>query len=343
MTATLPRSVRSYHVNSGDGIDGLSLRSHEPHTPGIGEVAVAIHAVSLSFRELLVLRGQYVLPVKPDVIPVSDGAGQVIAVGPGVQRVRPGDRVTATLFPQWRDGPLQPSHLPQLGGSLDGMLTELAILPEQALVPIPEHLSYAEAATLPCAAVTAWNALTGDGPGIQPGHTVLTTGSGGVSLFAVQLAKLLGARVIATTGHMEKEQRLRDLGADEVVNYRAVPDWHTAVRDITGGRGVDRVVETAGTLEQSLKSLAVNGHVAFVGSLSGEWPPLDPRLVFAVAATIRALAVGSHTQFIRLSEFITSHQLRPVIDRKFPFEEASAAFRYYESTSPFGKVIIEIR
>lgn len=343
MTATLPRPVQSYHVTSGDGIDGMSLHSHEPRTPGVGEVAVAVHAVSLSFRELLVLRGQYVLPVKPDVIPVSDGAGQVIAVGPGVQRVRPGDRITAALFPQWRDGPLQPSHLPQLGGSLDGMLTELAILPEQALVPIPEHLSYAEAATLPCAAVTAWNALTGDGPGIQPGHTVLTTGSGGVSLFAVQLAKLLGATVIATTGRREKEQRLRALGADEVVNYRAVPDWHTAVRDITGGRGVDRVVDTAGTLEQSLKSLAINGHVALVGSLSGEWPPLDPRLVFGVAATIRALAVGSYAQFISLNALITAHQLRPVIDRVFPFEEARAAFRYYESTSPFGKVIIEVR
>jgi NADPH:quinone reductase-like Zn-dependent oxidoreductase len=343
MNATLPSSVRSYHVNSGDGIDGLSLRTHEPRTPGIGEVAIAVHAVSLSFRELLVLRGQYVLPVKPDVIPVSDGAGQVIAVGPGVQRVRPGDRVTAALFPQWLDGPLKPSYLPQLGGSLDGMLTELAVLPEQALVPVPEHLSYAEAATLPCAAVTAWNALTGDGPGIQPGHTVLTTGSGGVSLFAVQLGRLLGARVIATTGQVGKEQRLRDLGADEVINYRAVPDWHTAVRDITGGRGVDRVVDTAGTLEQSLKSLAINGHVAFVGSLSGDWPPLDPRLLFGVAATVRALAVGSHAQFTKLNEIITAHQLRPVIDRAFPFEEAGAAFRHYESASPFGKVIIEIR
>ncbi|GHJ54308.1 alcohol dehydrogenase [Nonomuraea sp. TT08I-71] len=340
---TLPRPVRSHHVTSGDGIEGLSLRSHEPRMPGIGEVAIAVHAVSLSFRELLVLRGQYVLPVKPDVIPASDGAGQVVAVGPGVERVRPGDRVTATLFPHWRDGPLQPSDLPQLGGSLDGMLTELAILPEQALVPIPEHLSYAEAATLPCAAVTAWNALTGDGPGIQPGHTVLTTGSGGVSLFVVQLAKLLGAKVIATTSRAEKEQRLRDLGADEVVNYRTVPDWHTTVGDITGGRGADWVVDTAGTLEQSLKSLAINGHVAFVGSLSGDWPPLDPRLVFGVAATIRALAVGSYAQFIRLNEIITAHQLRPVIDRVFPFEEAGAAFRYYESTSPFGKVIIEVR
>jgi NADPH:quinone reductase-like Zn-dependent oxidoreductase len=335
--------VRSYRVNSGDGIDGLSLRTHEPRTPGIGEVAVAVHAVSLSFRELLVLRGQYVLPVKPDVIPVSDGAGQVIAVGPGVQGLRAGDRVAATVFPQWLDGPLQPQYLPQLGGSLDGMLTQLAILPEQALVPIPEHLSYAEAATLPCAAVTAWNALTGDGPGVQAGHTVLTTGSGGVSLFTVQLAKLLGARVIATTGRTEKEQRLRDLGADEVVNYRAVPDWHTAVRDVTGGRGADRVVDTAGTLEQSLRSLAVNGHVAFVGSLSGDWRPLDLRLLFGAAATVRALAVGSKAQFTQLNEIITAHRLRPVIDRVFPFREAGAAYRYYESASPFGKVVIKIR
>lgn len=342
MTATLPASVRSYHVNSGDGIDGLSLRTHEPRPPGPGEVAVAVHAVSLSFRELLVLRGQYVLPVKPDVIPVSDGAGQVVAVGTGVRGVRPGDRVTATLFPNWQDGPLDPARLPQLGGSLDGLLTELAVLPERALVPVPEHLSYAEAATLPCAAVTAWNALTGDGVGVRPGDTVLTTGSGGVSLFAVQLAKVLGARVIATTGRTGKEQRLRDLGADHVVNYRAVPDWDAAVRDLTRGRGVDRVVDTAGTLERSLKSLAINGHVAFVGSVSGTWAPLDPRLVFGVAATVRALAVGSRAQFTELTEVVTAHRLRPVVDRVFPFEDAAAAFRHYESTNPFGKVIIDL-
>jgi NADPH:quinone reductase-like Zn-dependent oxidoreductase len=197
VTAMLPSRVRSYHVSTGDGIDGLSLRTHEPRTPRAGEVAVAVHATSLSFRELLVLRGRYVLPVKQNVIPISDGAGEVVAVGPDVRRVRPGDRVTAALFPRWLDGPLEPAYLPQLGGSLDGMLTELAILPEDGLVPIPDHLSYAEAATLPCAAVTAWNALTGDGRGVQRGQTVLATGSGGVSLFTVQFAKLLGARVIA--------------------------------------------------------------------------------------------------------------------------------------------------
>jgi NADPH:quinone reductase-like Zn-dependent oxidoreductase len=334
-------SVRSYRVTSGAGIDGLSLRTEEPRRPGPGEVAVAVHAVSLSFRELLVLRGRYVLPVKPDVVPVSDGAGEVVAVGAGVERVRPGDRVTATLFPQWQDGPFRPAVLPQLGGSLDGLLTELAVLPERALVPIPAHLSYAEAATLPCAAVTAWNAL-GDGYALE-GRTVLATGSGGVSLFSVQLAKALGATVIATTGRADKERRLLDLGADAVVNYRSDPDWPATVRAVTGGLGVDRVVHTAGPLDQSLRCLAVGGHVALVGSVDGEWPPLDPRLVFGVAATLRAVAVGSRAQFTGMNDVIAAHGLRPVIDRTFPFEEAPAAFRHYESTSPFGKVIIRVR
>lgn len=233
-------------------------------------------------------------------------------------------------------------RLPQLGGSLDGMLTEPAVLPEGALMPVPDHLSYAEAATLPCAAVTAWNALTGDGRGVQRAQTVLTTGAGGVSLFAVQFAELLGARVTASTGRVDKEQRLRDLGADEVVNYRDIPDWHTAVRELTGGRGVDRVVDTAGTLEQSLKSLAVDGHVAFVGSVSGDLRPIEPRLLFSVAATVRALAVGSRAQFTRMNEVISPHRLRPVVDRVFPFDEAVAAYRYYESAAPFGKVVITI-
>ncbi|MFC9097013.1 NAD(P)-dependent alcohol dehydrogenase [Streptomyces sp. NPDC057072] len=340
--SVLPTAVRRYHARSGGGIEGLSLREHAPRTPGRGEVAVAVRAASLGFRELLVLRGQYVLPVKPDVVPVSDGAGEVVAVGPDVERVRPGDRVAAALFPRWLDGPLQPHCLPQLGGSLDGMLTELAVLPEEALVSVPDHLSYAEAATLPCAAVTAWNALTGDGRGVRRGQTVLTTGSGGVSLFTVQFAELLGAKVIATTGRADKEQRLRDLGADEVVNYHDKPNWHTAVRELTGGRGVDRVVDTAGTLEQSLKSLAMDGHVAFVGSMSGGLRPIEPRLLFGVAATVRAVAVGSRAQFTRMNEAISAHRLRPVVDRVFPFDEAVAAYRYYESATPFGKVVIGI-
>ncbi|MEU7305187.1 zinc-binding dehydrogenase [Streptomyces sp. NPDC007206] len=220
------------------------------------------------------------------------------------------------------------------------MLTELAILPEDALVPAPDHLSYAEAAALPCAAVTAWNALTGDGRGIQRGKTVLFTGAGGVLLFRVEFAKVLGARVIATTSRADKEQRLRDLGADEVINYREVPNWHTASRELTAGGRIDRVVDTAGTLEESLKSGAV-GRTYRLRCVRLR-PPFDPRLLFGVAATVRALAVGSRVQFISMSNVITAHRLRPVLDQVFPLEEAVAAYRYYDSASPFGKVIIKI-
>ncbi|WP_433217951.1 zinc-dependent alcohol dehydrogenase family protein [Microtetraspora malaysiensis] len=334
--------MRSYHLDSGAGLDGLSIRKHEDPVPGPGQVLVAVRAASLSFRELMVLRGDYVLPVKPDVVPVSDGAGEVVALGPGVSSVRAGDRVTATLFPSWQDGPFGGEHLAQLGGSLDGMLTELALLDEKALVPVPGHLSYQEAATLPCAAVTAWNALTGDCAGLRAGQTVVLQGSGGVSLFALRFAKALGARVIATTSGPAKASRLAELGADEVVDYRATPDWPGEVRELTGGRGADRVVDVAGLLEQSLKAVAIAGHVACVGFVSDTAPPIDPRVLFASGATLRAVAVGSRAQFLEMNRVIEANGLRPVIDRAFAFDDAPAAYRYYASGEAFGKVVITI-
>ncbi len=182
----------------------------------------------------------------------------------------------------------------------------------------------------------------GDGRGVRRGQTVLTLGSGGVSLFALRFAKVLGARVIATTGSADKEQRLRDLGADEVINHRDLPDWPAAVRELTSGEGVDRVVDVAGTVARSLRAVAVDGHVALVGSVSGGWPPIDPRLLLGAAATVRAVAVGSRAQFTAMNRVIAAHRIRPVIDRVFPFEEAAAAYRYYESGNPFGKVVISI-
>ncbi|WP_157244975.1 zinc-dependent alcohol dehydrogenase family protein [Nonomuraea typhae] len=332
--------MRSYHLDSGAGIDGLAIRRHDDPVPGPGQVLVAVHATSLSYRELMVARGDYVLPVKPDVVPVSDGAGEVVAAGPGVTGTRVGDRVTATLFPTWQDGPFGLQHLAQRGGSLDGMLTELAVLDEDSLVPIPDHLSYAEAATLPCAAVTAWNALTGDGEGLRAGQTVLVQGSGGVSLFALQFAKALGARVIATTSSPAKAARLTELGADAVIDYRATPDWAAEVRRLTEGRGADRVIDVAGLLEQSLKAVAVAGHVACVGFVSDTAPPLDPRTLFASGATVRAVAVGSRAQFLAMNRTIEAHRLRPVIDRVFPFDQAQDAYRYYASGGALGKVVI---
>ncbi|NUP79181.1 MAG: NAD(P)-dependent alcohol dehydrogenase [Nonomuraea sp.] len=332
--------MRSYHVNSGAGIDGLTIKDHPVPQPGPGQVLVAVRAVSLSYRELLILRGDYVLPVKPDVVPVSDGAGEVVAVGPGVVAANVGDRVTATLFPSWQDGPFGLQHLPQLGGSLDGMLTELALLDEHALVPIPGHLSYEEAATLPCAAVTAWNALTGDGQDI--GATVVTQGTGGVSLFALHFAKALGARVIATTSGPEKAERLSELGADEVVDYRATPAWPARVRELTSGKGAERVIDVAGDLGRSLEAVAIGGNVASVGFISGNPPALDPRAIFAAGAAVRGIAVGSRAQFLAMNELIAAHRLRPVIDHVFPFDRAPDAYRHYASGTAFGKIVITV-
>jgi NADPH:quinone reductase-like Zn-dependent oxidoreductase len=253
-----------------------------------------------------------------------------------------GDRVVANIFPNWQDGPFEQESLAQLGGSLDGMLTEFALVPGSALVRIPEHLSFAEAATLPCVGVTAWNALTGDGHGVQPGQTVLALGSTGVSLFALQFAKQLGARVIATTGSAHKEARLRELGADQVVNYTTTPDWELAVRELTGGRGADRVVDVAGDVSRSLKSVAMNGHVALVGFVSGSRPPIDPGLLFGAVATVRAVSVGSRSQFEDMNRFIAQHRFQPVIDRVFDFNDTLEAYRYYESGTAFGKVVISV-
>jgi NADPH:quinone reductase-like Zn-dependent oxidoreductase len=333
--------MRSYHANLGAGIGGLMVREHEAPQPGTSEVMLRVRATSLSFRELMILRGWYPLPIKPDVVPVSDGAGEVVEVGEGVTRATVGDRVTASIFPRWIDGGFAAEYAPQLGGSLDGMLTEYAILDEDALVHIPDHLSFEEAACLPCAAVTAWNALTG-GRGLASGETVLTLGSGGVSLFALLFAKTFGARVIATAGSDEKAERLLALGADAAINYRSTPAWSERVRALTGGRGADHVIEVAGTLEQSAKSTAFEGEIAFVGLLGRDagLPTIDPGVLWTSALKVRAIVVGSRAQFAAMNRAIEVNGLRPVIDRVFPFDDAVAAYRYYEDAQPFGKVVI---
>ena len=333
--------MKSYHVNKGAGIAGLMVKEHDIPVPGPHEVLVRVRANSLNFRELSILRGYYPLPIRPDVVPVSDGAGWVVAVGSDVTRAKVGDRVADVLFPHWIDGPWGQEYSAQLGGSLDGMLTEYALLSEEGVVHIPDHLSFEEAATLPCAGVTAWNALTGARP-LQAGDTVLTLGSGGVSLFALQFAKLFGARVIATTSSEEKAQRLKALGADEVVNYHTTPDWDVAVRELTNGRGVDCVVEVggAGTLEKSIKSTTIEGQISMVGSLAKDKSTIDIDVISSTVVTLRRIAVGSRAQFLAMNRAITLNKLKPVIDRVFPFDDARAAYHYYEDGQHFGKVII---
>lgn len=335
--------MKSYHLTMGAGLAGLALKHHDEPRPGPHEALVRVRAVSLNFRELSILvQGRYPLPVKPDVVAVSDGAGEVVAVGSGVTRVHVGQRVVASIFPQWLDGPFGLDRAAQLGGSLDGMLTECTVLPEDALLAVPDHLSYEEAATLPCAGVTAWNALTGGLP-LRAGDDVLTLGSGGVSLFALQLALLCGARVIATTSSEAKAERLRALGAHEVIDYRASPDWSSEVRRLTGGGGAHRVVEVAGaTLAQSLKSVRRGGEIAFVGTRAGADTPLDTNLLFAGGAMVRSIAVGSRRHFEEMLRAITLHRLRPVIDRVFDFDESPAAFAYFAEARNFGKVVIRV-
>jgi NADPH:quinone reductase-like Zn-dependent oxidoreductase len=332
--------MKSYHADSGAGLAGLTVKEHDEPIPGPHEALVKVRANSLNAREILVLQGTYPLPVKPDVVMGADGAGEIIAIGPHVTRVAIGDRVAASMFPRWIAGRIDWEYAPQLGGSVDGMMAEFVCLSEDAFVRIPEHLSYEEAATLPCAAVTAWNALTG-ARRLQAGDTILTLGSGGVSLFALQFAKAFGARVIATTSSDEKADRLKAAGADDVINYRTHPEWHAVVRELTRGRGVDQVVEIGGgTMEQSIKSTALDGQINFVGRVSTGTTTIDTNLLYNSVATIRVIFAGNRDQFIAMNRAISVNHLKPLIDRVFSFTDIPEAFRYFEGGRNFGKVVI---
>jgi NADPH:quinone reductase-like Zn-dependent oxidoreductase len=340
--------MRSYRLHAGIGLDGLRLEVSDPPVPGPGEVLVEVRAASLGYREVMILEGRYVLPVRDGGIPLAEGVGVVAATGRDVAGPAVGARVVVAPFPRWQDGPFSLDVIDQIGGSLDGMLAEQIVLPATALVEIPDDLADladltdAEAATLPVAGLTAWNALTG-GRGIRRGDTVLTLGTGGVSLFAVQLATAMGARVIATTGNDARAGLLRELGADVVLNYRDTPDWPASVRAATGGRGADLVVEVAGTCESSLAAVALGGEIAVVGFVGGRpAASLDPYAIFAAGATLRPVAVGSRAQLVALVHAVGTHRIRPVLDRVFPFDNAPAAFRHYLGGTALGKVVITV-
>jgi len=335
--------MRCWRATSGGGYEGLRLLDEREPVPGPRQILIQVRACSLNFRELSVLRGTYPLPVKPDVVMGADGAGEVIAVGAETTRVRVGDRVCVAMFPRWIDGPIAWEYAPQVGGTLDGMLTERTVVDEQAVVSIPAHLSYEEAATLPGAAVTAWNALMGGGRPIIPGDTVLVQGTGGVSLFALQMARLAGARVIATTSNDAKRTRLRELGASEVLNYRLEPDYWKSVRRITNTRGVDSIVDVAGgSMEASLRSIGLGGTIAFVGRLAGATDAVDSNLLYTSVATVRVIFAGSRGHFVAMNRAIEASGLRPVIDRVFPFADVADALRYLESGAAFGKVVVTV-
>jgi NADPH:quinone reductase-like Zn-dependent oxidoreductase len=335
--------MEAYRIDRFGSVDGIVLRSSDDPRPGLREVLMRVRASSLNYRDLMVIKGGGRGPTKIGVVPLSDGAGEVAAFGEGVTRVKIGDRVAGTFHPRWFGGPIKPEYLTdRLGANLDGMLAEYAVLSEEALVHVPSRLSLEEGATLPCAAVTAWVALTGHRR-VTAGDTVLTLGSGGVSVFALQFAQILGARVIATTSTAEKTERLKALGASDVINYTETPDWDEKARELTDGRGVDCVVEIGGpgTIAKSLKALAVGGHVSLIGaSLSPSGTMLDPLLLTGRGITVGAISVGSRADFEAMNRAIELHHLHPVIDRTFPFAEAKAAYRHFEGRGHFGKVVI---
>ncbi|MBX3483689.1 NAD(P)-dependent alcohol dehydrogenase [Phenylobacterium sp.] len=336
--------MRAYRFDTLDGPDALRLREEADPVPQRGEVLVRVHAVSLNFRDLAMVRGRYPRPCFPGLIPVSDAAGEVVAVGEGVRAFKAGDRVMGAFHPRWFGGEM-PSTIQadSYGAESDGWLTELKAVSQEAVVRIPQGLSYEEAATLPCAGVTAWTALTGPTP-IRAGHSVLVQGTGGVSIFALQIARAVGATVIATTSSDRKVDRLRALGADHVVNYVAEAEWGRAVRKLAGGRGVDRVVEVGGpgTIGQSLRAVALGGEIASIGFLSTENPGIDFFQLKASGAGFRNITVGDRNALIAFARLAGMTGLKPVIDRVFPFEEAREAFVHLEGGSHFGKVVIKV-
>jgi NADPH:quinone reductase-like Zn-dependent oxidoreductase len=336
--------MKAWRYGDGFGLENLKIVEFPVAEPGPGEALVRVRACSLNYRDLAVLKGAYGGSVKPPLIPVSDGAGEVIAVGPGVTRVKPGDRVAGIFMQTWLDGPApdEAQARSALGGAIDGMLAEQVVLNANGLVLIPEHLSFEEAATLPCAAVTAWNALFASG-NVKPGDSVLTLGSGGVSTFAIRFAKMAGARVLATTGSENKAERLRSLGADEVINYRATPEWHKPVRELTDDVGVDHVIEVggAGTLPLSVKAVRRGGHIALIGVLAGRGE-FDPRLILLNSICLQGVFVGSRTMFEEMNQAISLSKFKPVIDRTFAFDQFPEALKYLESGAHFGKICIRL-
>jgi NADPH:quinone reductase-like Zn-dependent oxidoreductase len=325
------------------GIDALQLMEKPVPRPGHGQVLVRVRAAALNYRDLLMVGGSYSRNLPLPLIPLSDAAGEVVEVGEGVTCWQPGDRVAGTFFQDWDGGGIT-AGVPDsaLGGAIDGVLAEYVVFRERGLVSLPAHLSFEEGATLPCAALTAWHAL--ESGSLACGQSVLTLGTGGVSHFALQFARAAGARVIATTGSDAKAERLRQLGAGEVINYKTEPNWEERVWELTNGRGVDLVVEVggAGTLGKSLRAVRPGGRISLIGVLSGATGEVNPLPAVMKSVRIQGIYVGSREQFAAMNRAIELHRIRPVIDRVFPFVEAKAAYHHLQSGAHFGKVVIAI-
>jgi NADPH:quinone reductase-like Zn-dependent oxidoreductase len=337
--------MKAYEIKNEDGSGRLNLVDCSKPAPRPGEVQIRVRATSLNYRDLLIIRGRMGAGSKPGLTPLSDGAGEVSEVGPGVTRVRVGDRVAGIFTPPWISGKMRPGMFEaSLGaGKTDGMLREYAVLHESAVVHFPEHLSFEEAAALPCAAVTAWNALVPVGH-VAAGETVVVQGTGGVSIFGLQFARLFGARVIATTGSEQKVARLHELGAAEVINYKTTPDWDKRVMELTGREGADHILDVGGggTLGHALQAIRDGGFITVIGLLSGMGGEINPLGILFRGAHVVGVRVGSRDMFEDMNRAIGVNRMRPIIDRVFEFDEAAAALDHLASGQHFGKVCIRV-
>jgi NADPH:quinone reductase-like Zn-dependent oxidoreductase len=336
------RKMKTYELTEPKGIDSLKLVERPTPKPKANEVLVRVRATSLNYRDLVTVKGGVATRgIRLPLVPLSDGAGEVAEVGSGVTRFKSGDRVVASFFQDWLAGVPHSSYFRSaLGGAIDGMLTEYTALSEEGLVRIPDYMSFEEAATLPCAAVTSWNALVTSAR-ITAGETVLVLGTGGVSIFALQFARMHGARIIATSSIDRKLARLRELGASGVINYNTTAEWDAQVLEMTGGEGVDHVVEVggAGTLAKSIRALKLGGRIRLIGLLAGGGQ-IDPMPMLLKSITLQGIFVGSRAMFEEMNRAMEINRVHPVIDRVFTFSQARDAYRYLESGAHFGKVCI---
>ena len=338
-------TANAWRVTGDFGVENLTFDSVKIGEPRPGEVLVAMRAASLNYRDLLVATGKYNPKLSRPMTLASDGAGEVIATGSGVTRFKVGDRVMSSFFQNWVSGTYTRSvGKSALGGSINGVLTSARTFEERGLVPIPAHLSFEEAATLPCAAVTAWHAMVATA-NISSGQTVLLLGTGGVSIFGLQFAKMHGARAIITSSSDEKLVRAKSFGADEVINYKRTPDWDKEVLRLTAGEGADVILEVGGigTMPYSLRSVKFGGQVSLIGVLSGIHDPLNIGPILHGNVRLQGIYVGSVEMFEAMNRAITVNQLKPAVDRVFAFKEAREALKHMESGQHFGKIVISIK
>jgi NADPH:quinone reductase-like Zn-dependent oxidoreductase len=338
------RRAQAVRTTGGSSIDEVVFDEVEVPELGPAQVLVGIKAVSLNYRDLAVVTGRYPRNAAQPTIIASDGSGEVVAVGDAVTAVRKGDRVAGSFFQKWITGPYAREYgASALGGAIDGVLTRYRVFDEEGLVHIPEHFSYQEAATLPCAGLTAWNALVPTAH-VQAGDTVLLLGTGGVSIFGLQFAKMHGARVIITSSSDEKLAHAKALGADETINYKTTPEWDKEVLRLTGGQGADIVLEVGGgeTFARSMNSVRASGQIAVIGVLSGVAGTVPVGLIGLQTLSVRGIFVGSVAMFQDMNRAFAANQLRPVIDRVFGFEESLDALRYLQTAQHVGKIVISI-